>query len=97
MREVKEQYQVTIKNIFSALEKLEDNGDINRAWDAITKNIQISAKERIGHCEAKGHKLWFDEECSKLFDRRKQAKLQWLQVPSVVNEDNLSNARREAS
>jgi hypothetical protein len=39
----------------------------------------------------------FDEECSKLVDRRKQAKLQWLQDPSVVNEDNLSNVRREAS
>jgi hypothetical protein len=28
---------------------------------------------------------------------RKQAKLQWLQDPSVVNEDNLSNVTREAS
>jgi hypothetical protein len=33
--EVKEQYQVAIKNRFSALENLENNGDINRAWDAI--------------------------------------------------------------
>jgi hypothetical protein len=32
-----------------------------------------------------------------LVDRRKKAKLQWLQNPSVVNEDNLSNVRREAS
>jgi hypothetical protein len=31
MREVKEQYQVTIKNKFSALENLGDNGDINSA------------------------------------------------------------------
>jgi hypothetical protein len=43
------------------------------------------------------NKPWFDEECSKVVDRRKQAKLQWLQDPSVVNEDNLSNVRREAS
>jgi hypothetical protein len=27
--EVKEQYQVTIKNKFAALENLDDNGDIN--------------------------------------------------------------------
>jgi hypothetical protein len=27
----KDQYQVTIKNRFSTLENLEDNGDINRA------------------------------------------------------------------
>jgi hypothetical protein len=30
-------------------------------------------------------------------DRRKKAKLQWLQDPSEVNTDNLSNVRREAS
>jgi hypothetical protein len=90
-------YQVTITNRFSALENLEDNGNINRTWDAIRKNIKISAKECISHCEAKRHKPWFDKECSKLGDRRKQAKLQWLQDPSVVNEDNLNNVRREAS
>jgi hypothetical protein len=54
--EVKEQHQVTIQNRFSALENLEDNGDINMAWHAIRANIKISAKECIGHCEAKRHK-----------------------------------------
>jgi hypothetical protein len=43
------------------------------------------------------YKPWFDKECLKLVDRRKQAKLQWLQDKSVVNEDNLRNVRREAS
>jgi hypothetical protein len=32
-----------------------------------------------------------------LVERRKQAKLQWLQDPSEANEDNLSDVRREAS
>jgi hypothetical protein len=36
-------------------------------------------------------------ECSKLVDRRKQDKQQWLQHPSEVNEDNLRGVRREAS
>jgi hypothetical protein len=79
------------------LEILEVNGDINVAWDAIRENYKISVKECVGHCEAKRHKPWFDEECSKLVDRRKQVKLEWLQDPSVGNEDNLSNVRREAS
>jgi hypothetical protein len=57
----------------------------------------ISAKESIRHWEGKRHKPWFDEECSELVDRRKQAKLQWLQDPSEVIEDNLSNVRQEAS
>jgi hypothetical protein len=32
------------------------------AWDAIRDNIKISAKQCIGHCEAKDHKPWFDKE-----------------------------------
>jgi hypothetical protein len=76
--EVKEKYQVTIKNKFSPLKNLQDNGNINRAWHAIRENINISAKESIGHCEAKHHKPGSDEECSKLVDGRKQTKLQCL-------------------
>jgi hypothetical protein len=94
--EVKEQYQVTIKNKFAALENLDVNGDINRAWETIRENIRISAKKSIRLCEPKSYKPWFDEECLKLVDRRKQAKLQWLQDPSVVNEDNLRNVRKQA-
>jgi hypothetical protein len=95
--EVKEQYQVTIKNKFVALENVDDNGNINRAWETIRENIRISAKESIGLCESKSYKPWFDEECLKLIDRRKQAKLQWLLDPSVVNVGNLRNVRRDAS
>jgi uncharacterized protein YPO0396 len=63
----------------------------------IRNNITFSAKECISHCEARHHKPWFDEECSKLVDQRKQAKLQWMQDQSVVNDDNLRNVRWEAS
>jgi hypothetical protein len=94
---VKEQYQVTIKNKFAALENLDDNEDINKAWETIRQNIKISAKESIRLCESKSYKPWFDEECLKLVGRRKQAKLQWLQDPSVMNEDNLHNVKRKAS
>jgi hypothetical protein len=44
------------------------NGDINRVWHTIRENIKILAKECIRHCEAKHHKPWFDEECSKFVD-----------------------------
>jgi hypothetical protein len=57
--EVKEQYQVKIKNRFSALENVEDTGDINMSWDPIRENIKFSAKECISHCGAKRHKPWF--------------------------------------
>jgi hypothetical protein len=76
------------KTRISSLESLDDSGDINRVWDIIRENTNISAKESIGRCEAKHRKPRFDEECSKFVDRRKRAKLQWLQDPGVVSEDN---------
>jgi hypothetical protein len=51
--DVKEQYQVTIRNKFAALKNLKDSGDINRAWDSIRENIKTSAKESLGYCESK--------------------------------------------
>jgi hypothetical protein len=95
--DVKEQYQVTIRNKFAALENLEDSGDINRAWGNITANINISVRESLGYREPKHRETWFEEECSKSVDQRKQVKLQWLQDPSEANEDNLSDVRREDS
>jgi hypothetical protein len=72
-------------------------GGINRARDNIRENIETSAQESLSYCEPKHRKPWFDEGCSKLVDRRKQAKLQWLQNPREVNEDNQCDVRREAS
>jgi hypothetical protein len=69
---------------------------MNRAWENIRENIRISAKESLGHYELQQHKPWFDDECSKLIDRRKQVKLQWLQNLSQVNGDNMDNVRHEA-
>jgi hypothetical protein len=37
------------------------------------------------------------EGCSKLLDQSKKDKLQWLQDPSEINGDYVSNVRREAS
>jgi hypothetical protein len=79
------------------LENFDDNVDINRALENIRENIKISAKESLGHYELQQHKPLFDDECSKLIDRRKKDKLQWLQKPSQVNGDNMDNIRREAS
>jgi hypothetical protein len=86
--EGKEQYRVEISNRFAALENLDTEVDVNKAWETIRENINMSAKE---------YKPWFDEGCSELLDQRKQTKLQWLQDPSEINGDNLNNIRRETS
>jgi hypothetical protein len=45
--EGKEQYHVEISNEFSALENLDTEVDVNKAWKTIRENIKISAKESI--------------------------------------------------
>jgi hypothetical protein len=45
----------------------------------------------------KKQKPGFDEECLRLLDQRKQAKMQWVQDPRHSNVDNLNNVRLEAN
>jgi hypothetical protein len=43
----------------------------------------------------KQHEPWFHEECPKLLDQKKQAKLLWLQNPSQTDGDDLNNIGHE--
>jgi hypothetical protein len=95
--EVKEKYQAEISNRFATLESLDESFDSNNAWESIKENIKISAKDNLGYHRLKHNKPWFDDECSKLIDQQKQAKLQWLQNPSQISGDNLKNLRHETS
>jgi restriction endonuclease S subunit len=74
--EGKDQYHVEISDTFAVLENLHTEVGIYRAWETISENIKISAKENIGYHELKKHKPWFNEGCSELLDQRKQSKLQ---------------------
>jgi hypothetical protein len=96
--EVKEKYQVEIsKNRFAALESLDENLDIKSPWESFRENIKTSAKGNTKYHRLKHNKTWFDNECSKLIDQRKQAKSQYLQNPSQINRDNQQNLRHETS
>jgi hypothetical protein len=95
--EVKEKNQVEFSNRFAALESLDESFNINNAWESIRENIKTSGKDNLGYQKLERNKSWFDDECSKLIDQWKQAKLQWLQNPSQINGDNLQNLRCETS
>ena len=95
--EVRKQYQIEIANRFAALEKLNEDEDVNRFWGNIKHTIQTSAKESLGMHEWKQHKPWFDEECLGFLDQRKRTKMQWVQDPCQSNVDNLNSVRREVS
>jgi hypothetical protein len=58
--EAKEKYHIH-SNRFAALE---DGVEINSAWEIIRENINISAKESLGHYKLKKHKPRLDNGCS---------------------------------
>jgi hypothetical protein len=87
--EVRKEFQFEISNRFEALENLNDNEDINRAWEN-RANTKILAKETLDLYRQKRHKPWFDEKCPQVLGQRKQAKMQWLQNPNQSNLENLN-------
>jgi len=85
--EVRKQYQIEITSKFAILENLNYDEDVNRTWESIKENIQTTAKESLGLQELKQLKHSFDEECLGFLDRRKRAKMLWIQDPSQSNVD----------
>jgi hypothetical protein len=80
--EARKQYQLKISNRFAALENLNVSEDKSRAWENIKENIKISDQDSLGLHERRQHKPGFDAECAEFLDKRKQAKIQWLQNPN---------------
>jgi hypothetical protein len=64
--ESKEQFCVEVSNRCAALDDLDEEVEINSAWEMIRENINISAMESLGYFELKKYKSCFDEGCSKL-------------------------------
>jgi hypothetical protein len=54
--EVKEQYQVTMKNKFAALENIDDNGEVSRTRVATRENVKIFGQ---GQYQPNHRKPWF--------------------------------------
>jgi hypothetical protein len=91
--EVKEKYQVEISNRFATSEILDESFDINNTWESIRENIETSATDNLGYHMLKHGKPWFNDECSKLIDQWKQAKVQWLQNPSQITVEHLGTRK----
>ena len=63
--------------------------------DDTRDGFKASAKEKVGVLETKRNKPWFDQECSELANKRKQAKLLWLQNSNDQTAEDFSNVRRD--
>jgi hypothetical protein len=85
--ECKEKYRVEVTNNVADLDA---EGKLIVLGKQL-ENIKISAQESLSYYEQRKHKTWFDEECSKLLDQRKNAKWHRLQYESEICEDHFNN------
>ncbi|KAJ4435583.1 hypothetical protein ANN_18199 [Periplaneta americana] len=83
--------------VLASSDEVEEELDVNSVWENIRDNIKIAAEQSIGYYETNKRKPWFDEDCCMVVERRKQAKLKFLQEPVEANIDNYFNKRREAN
>jgi hypothetical protein len=61
----KVKYCIQVSNRFVALEDFYTEMEINSAWEMIRENINISAKQSLGHFKLKKHRPWFNEGSKK--------------------------------
>ena len=103
---VKADYQLEISNRFEILTDSSDNEDdisnnkeidVNKMWEAIRDTVKGAAKEHVGEMKRQKNKPWFDDECLKLHEERKQARQRWLGNKNEANTNNYSNAKRNAT
>ncbi|KAJ4446236.1 hypothetical protein ANN_12930 [Periplaneta americana] len=83
--------------LYESSDEVEKELDVNNVSENIRDSIKIAAEQSIGYYETKKKKPWFDEDCCIAVERRKQAKLKFLQDPVQEKRDNYFNERREAS
>jgi len=62
--EVTEHHHVKISSMFTALENMDDDANINMAWESTTENIKLEPQS-LGYFELKEYKPWFNEGCSR--------------------------------
>ena len=68
---------------------------VDDTWVNIRDSIKASAKEKVGVLETNRNKPWFDQECSELANKRKKAKLLWVQNPNDQTAEDFSNVRHD--
>jgi len=69
-QQFRKQYQIKISYRSVDVENLSDTEEIIRGWENVTNPSNGS----LGLYELKQHKTWFDEECLRFLNQRKQAR-----------------------
>lgn len=87
---IKEKYQREINETLSHI----NSSDINKIWKNIEETIKQAAKKTIPQTKQQKTSNWFDGECKKEMQRRKEAKLKMIQNGTDEDKRKYQEQRR---
>uniref|UniRef100_A0A8D9ELZ3 Craniofacial development protein 2 n=1 Tax=Cacopsylla melanoneura TaxID=428564 RepID=A0A8D9ELZ3_9HEMI len=83
-------FQIELNNRFAQLDNEDDNleeqDDIETKWNTYKTTVKEVAKKVIGTQGRNTKKPWFDEHCMEEVEKRKKAKLKWLNCQTIDKE-----------
>lgn len=89
--QVREDYQSRINE---NLRQETSKENINEMWTNIEKAILSGAQKLERNTGKKGRNGWFDEECQKLLEERKEWRLKMIKNPTNENKEKYAEAKR---
>ena len=90
---IKKQYQ---EELNKKLENINESHNIEEEWACIKQTILETAKEVIGQAPKAKNEEWFDDECRRAVEMKKQAKLKCLQRNTRSNKDDFNKKKTYA-
>ena len=95
---VKEEYQLELRNRFRVLtEERGETEDINQRWRDLEQAVKDVAEEKIGYIEGTRSQHWFDDECRRAANERKQARINHLQDVNDLGKKEIFRQKRRTA
>uniref|UniRef100_A0A8D8RW96 Craniofacial development protein 2 n=1 Tax=Cacopsylla melanoneura TaxID=428564 RepID=A0A8D8RW96_9HEMI len=89
-------FQLKLENRLQNVHQ-EDNNNLDQKWNSMKTAIQETLKEVCDTRKSNNKKPWFDSECKKLIQKRKEIKKQWLSNPTHDLKQRYNNKSKEVT
>jgi hypothetical protein len=93
----KDRYQVEVSNMFEALQTVPENPKeigVDERWEIIDQAVKDAAKATVGYRKKRKDKPWFDKDCRKSIEKRRECRLTWLQTKDEESHQVFSDAAK---
>lgn len=93
--ETRAEYTQAIEFYIAQNERRGNN--IGEEWDKIKSCITKAAEEKLGTKERENRKKWYNEECKTISERKRKARIKWIQTNKDREKEEYVKIRKECS